>query len=96
MKKLVFLLLFGLLILPSCQRLDQSSVTQKGELTVIELSDLNGIPLEYGSLISVTVSPEYPRWAQLWFQDDSKTIRVVRVSWEENRINQDVLIIHRY
>ena len=49
-------------------------------------TDLKGIPAEYGSLISVTTHAAYPGWAQLWFEDDQKTIRLVRIEFHKHKI----------
>jgi hypothetical protein len=97
MKRFLFFFVFILLVCTfSCRQIPQPPVSEKGELESVQLSDLKGIPAEFGSLISVTVSPEFPNWAQLWFQDDTKNIRIVRVGWMENRIHQNVVIIPRY
>ena len=95
MKKLT--ILFLLILMPifftySCQRVSTST---EGKLKSIILSDLKGIPLEYGSLISVTTHASYPGWAQLWFEDDDRTIRLVRIGFGEDRVHEKVLVIPR-
>ena len=95
MKKLfVVILLISISVSFSCRRI---SPGLEGELKRINVSDLRGIPAEFGSLIAVTTTAAAsPGWAQLWFQDDEKTIRMVRVKYTENRIAEDVIIIPRY
>lgn len=97
MKKLeVFLLLTIILTIPiflSCQRIDTTSVT--GELTTIQLSDLKAIPLGYGNLVAVTSPSNHPDWAHLWFVDQERTIRMVRVGFADGRLHDKVTVITR-
>jgi len=81
---IIFLAAVGL----SCER-----TTTEFNMAVI--SDLKSIPLEYGALISVTTMPEYPGWAQMWFQDSQGVIRIVRVQVVANLIHNDVKVITR-
>ncbi len=76
----------------SCQRI---STAEKGELKTTELANPKEIPLEYGSLISVTTHAAYPGWAHLWFEDDDRTIRIVRVGTADNRLHEKTTIIPR-
>ena len=93
MKKLfTFFLLAIILISISCQRINPPP---KGGLEMIKISDLKGIPSDYGSLISVTTQPRAPNWAQLWFQDDDGTIRLVRIKFPHG-ISEEVGAISRY
>ena len=59
------------------------------------LSELKGIPAEYGALISVTNLEHYPNWFQLWFQDEEGTIRMVRVQIFSGQMHQDVKVLPR-
>lgn len=78
----------------SCQRIDQRYAV-KGELKSVLLENVDGIPMEYGTLISVTTHAQYEGWSQLWFVDDNNTIRMVRVQFHDNRISESVLVIPR-
>jgi hypothetical protein len=92
-KLLVLIFLISISIGYSCRRISPAS---EGELTRVNVSDLKGIPAEFGSLIAVTTTiGTAPGWAQLWFQDDAKTIRMVRIKYTENRIAEDVVVIPR-
>jgi len=94
MKKysLIFLIvLVSIALLFSCQRVDESADLKFDE-TIVQ----KGIPLEYGSLVSVTTQAEWPGWAQLWFEDDENTIRMVRVEFHKGIISEGVRTIHRY
>jgi hypothetical protein len=95
MKKLfVLIILVSIFVGFGCRRISPAS---EGELKRIKVTDLKGIPAEYGSLIAVTTTEAAaPGWAQLWFEDDAKTIRIVRVKYTENRIAEDVIVIPRY
>ena len=89
MKKLrecILVMLAAISISFACQR------TTSNEIPVI---DLKGIPAEYGSLVSVTTHAEYPGWAQLWFEDDKKTIRMIRIEFQKQKIISDPLTIPR-
>ncbi len=89
---LIIPLLILIFMISSCQRVSSPLV---GELQELKLSNLKGIPLEYGSLISVTTHAAWPGWAQLWFEDDDRTIRVVRVGFLNNKVHETVLVIPR-
>lgn len=94
-KLLLILLLLSLVTFPliSCSRVQEPD---KGALKTIKLKKLDSIPIEYGSLVSITANPEFPRWAQLWFEDDDRTIRMVHIGFAENRVSEKVIIIPRY
>ena len=93
--KLITLLIFLLsFIVCSCQRIDQEPVAER-ELEKVVLENLKGIPAEYGTLISVTTHGQYAGWSQLWFVDESSTIRMVRLQFHSNRIHEGVLVIPR-
>jgi len=86
--------LFIMLITVSCTRIEKQSAPQ-GELKDIVLSELDSIPLEYGKLKSITTHSMYDGWAQLWFEDEQQTIRMVRVNFHSKRIMKDVIVISR-
>ncbi len=91
MKKLFLLALVifaALLFALSCERTTQEPTME----SVIAIKD---IPMDYGSLVSVTTDGQYPEWTQLWFADTSGTIRMVRVHWMEKTMLEDVLTIPR-
>jgi len=97
MKKLLLVLLVFFLstfTLISCTRIQEPA---KGALKTVTLQNLNAIPIEYGSLISITSIPEGPGLAQLWFEDDDRNIRIVRVNFiGQITLCRDVTIITRY
>ena len=98
MKKSLFVLLMIVLtafILVSCSRVQDIGETAKGELKEVKLEKLDGIPAEYGALVGVTANPQYHRYAQLWFQDDNGTIRVVSVGFFDQKVVENVTVIPR-
>jgi len=96
MKKLLLVLLVlfvSTFTLMSCTRIQEPV---KGALTKVKLKDLNAIPIEYGSLVSVTTHEAYPGWAQLWFEDEDRTIRIVLIEFtEQRRVHENVTVIPR-
>lgn len=89
-----FLLLFSIAILVSCES-KIKELPEPGKLEKIKLTDLSGIPLEYGKLINVTTHAAYEGWSQLWFEDENNIIRMVRIQFHFNRIHERVLVIPR-
>ena len=89
---IILILLLSAFIFISCARVQEPA---KGKLKAIELKTLDAIPKDYGSLISVTANPQYLQYAQLWFQDDDGTIRVVSVGFFDQKIMNTVTEIPR-
>ena len=90
----LFLLLFSFYLIISCES-KVKDLPEPGKLEKIQLTDLSGIPLEYGKLINVTTHAAYEGWSQLWFEDENQIIRMVRVQFHYNRIHEMVLVIPR-
>ena len=84
-----------LMVCLSCESLDNNSKKQSGSLTEVKMKTLSEIPKEYGELKAVTTHAAYEGWSQLWFIDEEKTIRMVRVQFHENRFHEYVLVIPR-
>ena len=96
MKALYVLITLPFLVftVTSCERIGQPA-PGVGELLKVELTDVNSIPGDYGELVDVTTHSAYEGWAQLWFEDEEKTIRMVRIQFHENRVHENVLVIPR-
>jgi len=90
----VFISLSLLIVIFSCDRISEPTPVP-GLWEKIVLSDLTGIPSEYGALTSVTTHAQYEGWPRLWFVESSSTIRKARVQFHTNRINDRVLVIPR-
>ncbi|PWB74186.1 hypothetical protein C3F09_04330 [candidate division GN15 bacterium] len=89
-RKLLFaavgvLLLFAAL---SCTRINRDEDPNR-------FADLQSLPLEYGQLKAVTISEQYAGWAQIWFQDDAGTVRMVRINYATDQMLKNVLTIPR-
>ena len=91
---LILLFIFSCFLTFSCQRISSSDST--GELQTVELTNVTGIPVDYGSLKAVTVPHDRSRWANLWFEDKNSNIRMVRVGIPDNRVHEKVTLIPRY
>jgi hypothetical protein len=90
----IFILGSSLILFLGCKKVVTES-PPPGQLEKITLETLDNIPLEYGKLMAVTTHAQYEGWSQLWFVDDSSTIRMVRVQFHFNRIHENVLVIPR-
>jgi len=89
--------LIAVLLLPalSCTRLPDASA-QKGVMVGSEqLPALDSIPSEWGKLVSVTANPAYPSWFQLWFQDETSTVRMVAFSLRTKQLDSNVIVLPR-
>jgi len=95
MKRLFLLCLISGMICLSCESLENNSQIQSGSLIEDKMKNLSEIPKEYGELKAVTTHAAYEGWSQLWFIDEKKTIRMVRVQFHENRLHEKVLVIPR-
>ena len=91
MKKIIIIGLVGVILILfslSCEKIEvQSNI--RGAVT------LESIPLEYGSLVSVTTDTNYPNWAQLWFAGEDGIVKMVRVNWAQNIMMEKTLEIPR-
>ena len=90
-------LVVGILIflVLSCAKLPESPSPMTQSLTTQKLLDEASIPKEWGTLISVSASPIYQSWLQLWFQDKQGTIRMVPFNIETNKLNPNIRILPR-
>ena len=79
----------------SCTRLPEESA-QKGVMVGSEqLPALDSIPSEWGELVSVTANPAYPGWFQLWFEDETTTVRMVAFSHRTKQFDSNVIVLPR-
>ena len=95
MRKTLLFLFVGLILIlgfASCTKVHQARWTY---LDQTKLTTLEAVPLEYGQLKAVTVMQDNPEWSEMWFQDDSGTIRIVPVNWFTNQTVKEPLVIPR-
>ena len=91
MKKMLMLAAVSVVLLlgaASCTRISTDDDPTK-------FAALQSLPLDYGQLKAVTSTEQFPGWAQLWFQDDAGTIRMVRVNWATDQMLTKTLTITR-
>jgi len=94
MKKLTVVLLMMALFIPfitSCTKVTTGAVAISPDLA----TELESIPADYGNLIAVTNTAQYPEWFQMWFEDEAGTIRVVRIQLFDNLIHRDTKVYPR-
>jgi len=68
---------------------------QTGPLAYEKTKFADAIPQEYGPLISVTLNPQAPSLAALWFQKPDGTITMVLVDTQQGKIGEKALTIPR-
>lgn len=68
---------------------------EEGALAVIDLVQRDSIPAEWGPLISVVISPDFPRRVQLWFQDESGNIRLAFYEMNQRKLAPKVVVFGR-
>ncbi|MGD1047722.1 MAG: hypothetical protein ABR899_03080 [Candidatus Krumholzibacteriaceae bacterium] len=90
-------ILVVVLLLPtlSCTRLPESSA-QKGVMVgSAQLPNSDSIPSQWGKLVSVTSNPAYPGWSQLWFEDETSTIRMVAFNLQTKQLGANAIVLAR-
>ena len=75
----ILVLVIGALLTASCAKMSAPTATPGGIPTEV-LTARDTVPLEWGSLVSVSSVAEYPDLVQLWFEDREGTIRYVVMS----------------
>jgi len=79
----------------SCARLPESPA-QKGVMVgAAQLPASDSIPSEWGKLVSVTSNPAYPGWFQLWFQDETGTVRMVAFNLQTKQLDSNAVVLAR-
>ena len=91
-------LLVAVLLFPivSCTRLKDESPPKGMVLLGREkLPALDSVPLEWGKLVSVSATPIYPEYFQLWFQDENGKVRMVPFDMRNARLADQAVIVPR-
>jgi hypothetical protein len=92
----IWLLVAGLLLPAlSCTRLPQKAAPAGPLVGSEQLPATDAIPPEWGKLVSVTTNPAYPGWFQLWFEDDSSTVRMAAFDFRNKKLDPDAVVIPR-
>ena len=79
----------------ACVSLDAVEQGKKGELKIESISFKDAIPKDFGRALGVTVRPENPDVAQLWFEKADGTIVLINVDSKHGRLGEKILIIPR-
>ena len=79
----------------SCQQLPAPRTFAPGALQTEDMTYIDAIPLDYGTLVGVTSLPDNPYTTGLWFEKPDKTIVFVRVNISLGRIEKRALILPR-
>jgi len=87
-------LLILALVQPSCTKIPQTPAAE-GALPTIDVVQADSIPSDWGKLVSVTISPDFPRRVQLWFQDEKNVIRLVFYDMPQRRLAPKAVVFNR-
>lgn len=79
----------------ACVSLDAVEQGKKGELRIEPVAFRDAIPKDFGRAIGVTVRPENPDVAQLWFEKADGTIVLINVDSRHGRLGEKMLVIPR-
>jgi hypothetical protein len=79
----------------SCTKLPEKAA-QTGVLVGSEqLPALDSIPPEWGKLVSVTTSPAFPNWFQLWFENETGTVRMAAFNFQTRQFDPNAVMLPR-
>ena len=92
--KLGTILVILAVLQPSCTKIQQP-FEKAGGVATENLAQPNSIPLDWGKLISVAISPDFPRTAQLWFQDEKGDVRLVFYDMNQNKLGPTAAVFRR-
>jgi hypothetical protein len=84
------ILIFGM----SCTKLGEPGLAEQ-TLVLQKMTQTDSIPANWGKLVSVSSVPGVEHWAQLWFQDDEGTIRILPYNVSNNYLSSQARIIRR-
>jgi hypothetical protein len=79
----------------SCVSLDAVEQGKKGALKIESIAFKDAIPRDFGRALGVTVRPENPDVAQLWFEKADGTIVLINVDSKHGRLGEKILVIPR-
>ena len=90
-------LLVVALLLPtlSCTKLSDRPAPKGVVVGSEKLPVLDSIPPEWGKLVSVTSNTAYPGWFQLWFEDESGTVRMVLFNLRTKQLDSNAKVLPR-
>jgi hypothetical protein len=97
LRQTVIWLLAVVLLLPalSCSRLPEKPAQEGVMIGSEQLPALDSIPPAWGKLVSVTTNPAFPGWFQLWFEDESSTVRMAAFNLRTRQFDSNVTVLPR-
>lgn len=90
-----FIVVLSLVFVLSCARLEEEQVSESPSLGTQPLPAPDSVPLEWGKMVSVTTTPVYREWFQLWFQDESGQVRIVAYNVVTRQLHPNCRLIPR-
>lgn len=81
-----------------CQRLEEAQPLKyagRGAMPYETLAFKDAIPMEFGDLIGVTASDNYPTWTQAWFMREDRSIAIVWINARTGALIDRAMIIPR-
>ena len=70
----------------SCVKMQEWAASGEGKIATEELPYADAIPLDWGTLVSVTVPKQEDYRYQLWFQDGAGNVRMVGYDLRANEL----------
>jgi len=90
------LVVMVLVLLPfSCTKIPEWAGPGQGKVAIETVALKDSIPLEWGNLVSVTMTTQAGYLFQLWFQDEQGNIRMVLYQMRTNNLMDQVRFIAR-
>lgn len=89
--------LVAVLLLPaySCSRLPEKPPQTGAPAASEQLPAPDSIPSQWGKLVSVTTNPAFPNWFQLWFEDETGTVRMAAFDFRSKQFDPDAIVLPR-
>jgi hypothetical protein len=79
----------------SCARLPEKPAQTGAMAGSEQMPALDSIPAAWGKLVSVTSNPAFPGWFQLWFEDESSTVRMAAFNLRTRQFDSNVTVLPR-
>lgn len=79
----------------SCARLPEKPAEGAAALSSEQLPAPDSIPAAWGKLVSVTSNPSFPSWFQLWFEDETGTVRMAAFDFRTKKLDPNAVVIPR-
>jgi hypothetical protein len=89
--------LFAVLLVSglSCARLSEKPAESGAVLSSEQLPAPDSIPAAWGKLVSATSNPAFPGWFQLWFEDETGTVRVAAFNFRTRQLDPNAVVFAR-